>query len=78
VSRCVNRLLIVELTGPSTPTVSLVTHFDGLSPTEWPAIGVIKVDDRLNHFSDGPVVVGCLTLCKIDSSEWHDRSSLLY
>src|SRR5260370_41376507 len=30
----------------------------------------------IDHFSDGPAVVGGLTLCKIDSSEWHDRSPL--
>jgi len=27
----------------------------------------------IDHFSDGPAVVGSLTLCKIDSSEWHDN-----
>jgi DNA-3-methyladenine glycosylase I len=32
----------------------------------------------INHFSDGPAVVASLTLCKIDSSEWHDRSPLRY
>jgi hypothetical protein len=32
----------------------------------------------IDHFSDGPAVVGSLTLCKIDSSEWHDRSPLQY
>src|SRR6266404_1958836 len=30
----------------------------------------------IDHFSDGLAVVGRLTLCKIDSSEWHDRSPL--
>jgi hypothetical protein len=32
----------------------------------------------IDYFSDGPAVVGSLTLCKIDSSEWHDRSPLQY
>jgi len=30
----------------------------------------------IEDFSDGPAVVGSLTLCKIDSSEWHDKSPL--
>src|SRR5713226_5473162 len=30
----------------------------------------------IDHFSDGPAVVDRLTLCKIDSSEWHDKSPL--
>jgi hypothetical protein len=28
----------------------------------------------IDHFSDGPAVIGSLALCKIDSSKWHDRS----
>jgi hypothetical protein len=31
-----------------------------------------------DYFSDDPAVIGGLTLCKIDSSEWHDRSPLQY
>src|SRR5260221_751738 len=33
-------------------------------------------DCVIDHFSDGPAVVGRLTLCKIDSSEWLDRPPL--
>jgi hypothetical protein len=29
-------------------------------------------------FRDDPAVVGSLAPCKIDSSEWHDRSPLQY
>jgi hypothetical protein len=32
----------------------------------------------IDHFSDSPAVVGRLTFCKIDSSEWHDKSPLRY
>jgi hypothetical protein len=41
--------------------------------------GLQDFNQRLiDHFSDGPAVVSSLTLCKIDSSEWHDRFSLQY
>src|SRR2546425_1029812 len=30
----------------------------------------------IDHFSDGPAVVDRLTLCKINSSQWHDKSPL--
>jgi hypothetical protein len=28
----------------------------------------------VDNFSDGPAVIGTLTLCKIDSGEWYERS----
>src|ERR1700722_5920678 len=30
----------------------------------------------IDHFSNGPAVIGRFTFCKIDSSEWHDKSPL--
>src|ERR1700676_632998 len=51
----------------------------GCSVMTWKrsSFGAFKTSTcAINHFSDGSAVVGRLTLGKIDSSEWHNRSPL--
>src|SRR6266446_2267476 len=52
----------------------------GCSVMTWKrsSFGAFKTSTTaIDHFSDGPAVVGRLTLCKIDSGEWHDTSPSL-